>query len=242
MFAPPLPAQYFGESLMDDRWLIVGLGNPGRRYDGTWHNIGRMGVDVLAKRHRIAMRRRRFGGVTGEGRIAGQRVLLLQPNTYMNRSGESLVRAVSFYKIPTDRVIVLYDDYDIPLRRIRIRETGSAGSHNGMKSVINHLKDQRFWRVRIGIGPRPAGDVVAFVLDKIGRGEERDVARSLEDAADATELILRGEHQVAQERFNKKGVSDLDEDQTNSRTTGSAVQALAGAGGQGTEEDKGKPC
>ncbi|HHW93514.1 MAG TPA: aminoacyl-tRNA hydrolase [Clostridiaceae bacterium] len=195
---------------MDDLWLIVGLGNPGRRYDKTWHNVGRMGVDLLAKRHRIAMRRRRFGGVTGEGRIAGQRVLLLQPNTYMNRSGESLIRAVSFYKIPIERIIVLYDDYDIPLRRIRIRKTGSAGSHNGMKSIINHLKDQRFWRVRIGIGPRPAGDIVAFVLDKIGSGEEYDVARSLEDAADATELILRGEDQIAQERFNKKGTPDIE--------------------------------
>ncbi|MBP6949303.1 MAG: aminoacyl-tRNA hydrolase, partial [Clostridia bacterium] len=124
---------------MDSLWLIVGLGNPGRRYNKTWHNLGRMGIDVLAKRHRIALRRRRFGGITGEGRIADQRVLLLQPDTYMNRSGESLIRAMSFYKIPNERIIVLYDDYDIPLSRIRIRETGSAGTHNGMKSIIDHL-------------------------------------------------------------------------------------------------------
>lgn len=227
---------------MDGRWLIVGLGNPGRRYDRTWHNVGRMAVDLIAKRHGITLRRRRFGGVTGEGRIAGQRVLLLQPNTYMNLSGESLIRAVSFYKIPTDRIIVLYDDYDIPLRRIRIRESGSAGSHNGMKSIINHLKDQHFWRVRIGIGPRPAGDIVAFVLDKIGRREEQDVARSLEDAADATELILRGEHQVAQERFNRRSSPDVDEPQEKSKTAGAMAQASVDADGQGSEGDDREPC
>jgi len=233
---------------MDSLWLIVGLGNPGRRYNKTWHNLGRMGVDVLAKRHQIAMRRRRFGGVTGEGRIAGQSVLLLQPDTYMNRSGESLMRAMSFYKIPNERIIVLYDDYDIPLSRIRIRETGSAGTHNGMKSIIGHLKDHHFWRVRIGIGPRPAGDTVAFVLDKIGRSAERIVAEVLEDAADATELILRGEHQVAQERFNKKG--PLDDGETREKTedrnipeamTG-VVQCSADASGQIAEGDEGESC
>lgn len=233
---------------MDNLWLIVGLGNPGRRYNKTWHNLGRMGVDVLAKRHQIAMRRRRFGGVTGEGRIADQRVLLLQPDTYMNRSGESLMRAMSFYKIPNERIVILYDDYDIPLSRIRIRETGSAGTHNGMKSIIDHLKDHHFWRVRIGIGPRPAGDTVAFVLDKIGRSAERIVAEVLEDAADATELILRGEHQVAQERFNKKG--PLDDGETREKTedrnipeamTG-VVQCSADASGQIAEGDEGESC
>ncbi len=190
---------------MNTRWLIVGLGNPGKRYDRTWHNVGRMGVELLAKRHGVTMRRHRFGGVTGEGVIEGQRVLLLQPDTYMNRSGESLIKAMSFYQIPPEHLIVLYDDYDLPLGRIRIRETGSAGSHNGMKSAIQHLKTQQFWRVRVGIGPRPAGDIVDFVLDKIGRSKEPQVFNALEDAIEATELILRGEHQVAQERFNKKG-------------------------------------
>ncbi len=216
---------------MEGLWLIVGLGNPGRRYDKTWHNVGRMCIDVLAKRHRIAMRRRRFGGITGEGLIAGRRVLLLQPDTYMNRSGESLLRAASYYKITPDRIIVLYDDYDIPLSRIRIRESGSAGTHNGMKSIISHLKDQRFWRVRIGIGPRPAGDVVAFVLDKIGRDDARDVAQSLEDAADATEMILRGESQAAQERFNKKRSPETE-----------VTRESADAAAQSAERDKGEPC
>lgn len=233
---------------MDSLWLIVGLGNPGRRYDRTWHNVGRMGVDVLAKRHRIAMGRRRFGGVTGEGVIAGQRVLLLQPDTYMNLSGESLMRAMSFYKILPDHIVVLYDDFDIPLRRIRIRETGSAGTHNGMKSIISHLKDHHFWRVRIGIGPRPEGDTVAFVLGKIGRSAERFVLEALEDAADATELILRGEHQVAQERFNKKSSPDSIEDHKVSESrnrpgiASGAGQDSAGWSGSRAEEDEGDPC
>ncbi len=219
---------------MENLWLIAGLGNPGKRYERTWHNIGRMGADRLAERHGIAMRLHRFGGVAGEGRIEGQRVLLLQPDTFMNRSGESLIRALSFFKIPLDHLIVLYDDYDLPLGRIRIRETGSAGSHNGMKSVIDHVGSCRFWRVRVGIGPRPMGDIVDFVLSKISQRQEAEVFNALENAVEAIELILRGEHQTAQERFNKKGANRVGAEDIKPRT-GEVSQATAGSAGLAPE-------
>lgn len=189
-----------------EQWLVVGLGNPGKAYEETWHNVGRMAVDQLAHRHGLTVKRRRFRALTGDGLIEGQKVRLLQPNTYMNRSGESLVRAMAFEKIPPDHVIVLYDDFDLPLGRIRIRDQGSGGSHKGMKSILDHLKNDHFLRVRIGIGPPPPGDIVAFVLSKIPGQARADLDLAIQDACQAVELILCGQVQTAQETFNKKGL------------------------------------
>lgn len=186
-------------------WLIAGLGNPGKRYDGTWHNAGRMAVTELGRRHGISIKRRRFQGLTGEGTIDGVRVRLLLPNTYMNLSGDSITRAMAFEKIPPERVVVLYDDFDLPLGRIRIKDQGSAGGHNGMKSVLSQLPRHRFPRVRIGIGPLPPGDVIEFVLAKIPAAARETLDQALADACDAVELIVRGDQQRAQERFNQKG-------------------------------------
>ena len=188
-----------------EQWLVVGLGNPGKAYEETWHNVGRMAVDQLARRHGLAIKRRRFRALTGDGLIEGHKVRLLQPNTYMNQSGESLVRAMAFEKIPPDHIIVLYDDFDLPLGRIRIRDQGSGGSHKGMKSILDHLKNDHFLRVRIGIGPPPPGDIVQFVLSKIP-GQARDALDlAIQDACQAVELIVCGQVQTAQETFNKKG-------------------------------------
>lgn len=188
-----------------ESWLVVGLGNPGKRYEETWHNVGWMALDKLAHRHGISVKRRRFRGLTGEGRIAEKKVRLLKPGTYMNLSGESLVRAMAFEKISPDRLIVLYDDFDLPLGRIRIRDQGSGGSHKGMRSILNHLKDDRFFRVRIGIGPPPPGDIVDFVLSRIPAKAGPLLDPAILDACDAVELIIQGQLQEAQERFNKKG-------------------------------------
>ena len=187
----------------EDKWLIVGLGNPGKRYDRTWHNAGRMAVETLSLRHGISIKRRRFRGLTGDGVIHGKKVRLLLPNTYMNLSGESVIRAMTFEKIAPERIIVVYDDFDLSLGRIRIRTQGSAGSHNGMKSLLQHIKSDRFPRIRIGIGP-PVGDVIQFVLSKIPESKEEALTWAIDDACEAIELLIDDRLQEAQERFNKK--------------------------------------
>ncbi|NLA72014.1 MAG: aminoacyl-tRNA hydrolase [Clostridiaceae bacterium] len=186
-------------------WLIVGLGNPGKRYDRTWHNVGRMAVETLATRHSIRISRRRFRGLMGEGMVGCERVRFLLPNTYMNLSGESVTRAMAFGRISPERVIVLYDDFDLALGHIRVRDQGGAGGHNGMKSILNHLKNDHFPRVRIGIGPPPCEDTIDFVLGKIPAAKMNTLQEAILDACDAVELIIQGQQQVAQERFNKKG-------------------------------------
>lgn len=188
-----------------ERWLIAGLGNPGKRYEETWHNVGRMALDELARQHGIPVRRRRFRGLTGEGLIGGVPVRLLKPNTYMNLSGDSINRALAYEKIPAGRLIVLYDDFDLPLGRIRIRDQGSAGSHKGMKSILAYLKDRPFPRVRIGIGPPPSEDLAAFVLSRIPRSASKDLQSAIDQACLAVELIVAGQQQAAQEQFNKRG-------------------------------------
>lgn len=188
-----------------DRWLVVGLGNPGKRYESTWHNAGRMAVELLADRYGIKVRKRRFRGLTAEGRIEGRGVRFLLPNTYMNLSGDSLIRAMAYERIPPDRIIVLYDDFDLPLGRIRIRDQGSGGSHKGMKSILSYLKEGQFVRIRIGIGPVPGDDIVTFVLSKIPSSARDLLEASLRDACDAVELIVSGQQQKAQEQFNKRG-------------------------------------
>lgn len=189
--------------MRQDTWLIVGLGNPGKRYDRTWHNAGRMAVEALALRHGISIKRRRFRALTGDGVIHGKKIRLLLPNTYMNLSGESVIRAMTFEKIAPERIIVVYDDFDLSLGRIRIRTQGSAGSHNGMKSLPQHIKSDRFPRIRIGIGP-PVGDVIQFVLSKIPESKEEALTWAIDDACEAIELLIDDRLQEAQERYNKK--------------------------------------
>ncbi|HPX93869.1 MAG TPA: aminoacyl-tRNA hydrolase [Bacillota bacterium] len=187
-----------------DGWLVAGLGNPGKHYDGTWHNAGRMAGEMLALRHGIRIKRRRFRGLTGEGFIDGHKVRVLLPNTFMNLSGDSLSRAMAYEGICPDRLIVLYDDFDLPLGRIRIRDQGSAGSHKGMKSILSYLPNSSFIRIRIGIGPIQGQDAAAFVLSKIPSSARAQLEAALADACDAVELIVRGQQQKAQEQYNKK--------------------------------------
>src|SRR5690606_38026978 len=138
-----------------DAWLLVGLGNPGTKYARTWHNCGFLALDYLAERYGIKVNKLRFKGVYGQGQIEGKKVYLLKPETYMNNSGESVRQAMDYLKIPPERVAVFYDDIDIDLGQMRIREKGGAGSHNGMKSLLQHMGSRDFPRYRIGIGPQP---------------------------------------------------------------------------------------
>ena len=173
-------------------WLIAGLGNPGSQYTYNWHNCGFMALDVLSQRNKIAVDRTKFRGECGQGAIGGEKVLLLRPGTYMNLSGESVREAMAFYKIPPERLLVLYDDIDIPKGTIRMRRSGGPGTHNGMKSVITCVGSQAFPRIRIGCGPVPEHyDLADFVLSDIRKEEQETMFSAFVSAAEAAESLIR---------------------------------------------------
>jgi PTH1 family peptidyl-tRNA hydrolase len=191
--------------MTDGLWLIAGLGNPGNRYAATWHNSGYQVIDLLATRHRQAVNRIRFSALTAKMKLAGTPCLLLKPLTYMNLSGEALQAAVRYYKIGLDRCLVIYDDIDLDLGQIRIRESGGPGSHNGMKSIIQHLADEAFPRIRIGIGPKPmAWDLADYVLSDIPADTNPLWQQTLTRAADAVELVIRAGTAAAMNQFNRR--------------------------------------
>lgn len=171
--------------------LIVGLGNPGREYELTRHNIGFMAIDELAKRWNISLNEQKFKGIFGAGFVNGEKVILLKPLTYMNLSGESIRPLMDYYKIDVEDFVVMYDDLDIPVGKLRLRMKGSAGGHNGVKSTISHLGTQEFQRIRMGIDrPKNGMKVVDYVLGRFTSEEIPDVNHSIEKAADACEEWL----------------------------------------------------
>ncbi len=188
--------------------LIVGLGNPGPKYAGTRHNIGFEVVDRLSKRWAVPLKEeRRFHGEYGAGRLAtGQRVYLLKPLTYMNRSGQSMRAVVDWLKLPVDAVLVVYDDMDLPIGRLRLRLSGSAGGHNGMKSAIAHLGTQNFCRMRIGIGSAQKqgedGAVVSHVLGNFSQAERRTMDEVVDVAVRALEKGLADGVEKAMSLYN----------------------------------------
>ncbi len=185
--------------------IIVGLGNPGREYADTRHNMGFMALDILAARHNIDIRKENFRCVYGEGRIGTERVILAKPLTFMNNSGWAVRDIINWFKIEHDELVVIYDDIDLDAGELRIREKGSSGSHNGMKSVIYQLGFDDFPRIRVGVGaPEDGRDLIAHVMS-MPSGESLDkVKAALCSAADAAELIAAGNITEAQMRFNKK--------------------------------------
>lgn len=186
-------------------YIIVGLGNPGREYQDTRHNMGYMALDILAGRWNIDIKRHNFRAVFGEGLINGHKAVLAKPETYMNLSGWSVMELMNWYKVEHDRLIVIYDDIDLPTGDIRIRRGGSSGTHNGMKSIIYQLGFDDFPRIRVGIG-QAQGErgLVAHVLGAVAPEERELMLKALNQAADAAELIAAGELQEAQARFNKR--------------------------------------
>lgn len=187
-------------------YVIAGLGNPTSEYERTRHNIGFDALDVLAQKNHIAInhRERRVKAETGTGLIAGEKVLLVKPLTFMNLSGEAIGPLLSYYKLdPSSQLIVLYDDINLDPGAIRIRKSGSAGGHNGMKDIIAAVGTQDFVRVRIGVGEKPAGrDLADYVLSRFSAEDRKAVDQALSDAAEAVELILRGETDQAMNRYN----------------------------------------
>lgn len=183
-------------------YIVVGLGNPGNKYSGTRHNVGFHTVDLLAQRNGIKVTKLKFKALYGEGIIAGKKVVLVKPQTYMNLSGQSVIDIVNFYKVDMKNLIVIYDDIDVKFGGLRIREKGSAGTHNGMKSIIYLLQRDDFPRIRIGVGRPEVGDLGDFVLSPF-KGEEITIIKEvIEKATMATEAIIERDLQEAMNKYN----------------------------------------
>ena len=188
--------------------LIVGLGNPGYEYHLTPHNLGFMAVDRLAERCGVEIVRREAQALTAATEIAGEQVILAKPQTYMNLSGMAVERLLLRYGLPPRDLIVLLDDVDLPLGTLRIRSRGSAGTHNGLKSIIGALQAEDFARVRMGVGPeRPPEDLVSYLLRPFRRAELEPAADMIERAADAVTVILKEGIPAAMNRFNRRVAS-----------------------------------
>lgn len=183
-------------------YIIVGLGNPGKRYDGTRHNVGFETIDLLARKNNIDINRLKHKALCGQGHIGGKKVMLVKPQTFMNLSGQTLLDIVQFYKMDVKNIIVVYDDVDIDTGSIRIREKGSAGSHNGMKSIIYQIQTDQFPRVRIGIGRPEFGDLADYVLGRFPKDELAAISDAIERAALACETIVEDGVSLAMNRYN----------------------------------------
>lgn len=184
-------------------YLIVGLGNPEEEYSKTRHNMGFNVINKISKEYEIEVNKNKFDGLFGSGEIEGEKVILLKPQTYMNLSGKSIIQAMNFYKIDKKNLIVIYDDIDVEKGKIKIRKLGSAGSHNGMKSVIQELQTENFTRVRVGIGkPEFKGDMINYVIGAIPDEEVKILDSGAEKAKDAIVEIIKNGADIAMNKFN----------------------------------------
>jgi len=194
----------FGNKSSAVDWLIVGLGNPGQKYEHTRHNMGFLTVDLLAEKTGVKLNKVKFKSAYNIIKFAGCKCLVMKPQTYMNLSGEAVREAVQFYKIPADHVLVIYDDISLPVGKLRVRPTGSAGGHNGIKNIIAHLGTQDFPRVKIGVGkPEGGGDeMIDWVIGAPSQAERKILAESFERAIGAAECIIQKGCQQAMNGFN----------------------------------------
>lgn len=186
-------------------WLVVGLGNPGSKYENTRHNMGFLALDILAEKEKLTFNKLRFKAWTATAELGGEKVLLMKPQTYMNLSGEAVREAAQFYKISPEKVLVIYDDVSIPVGKIRVRPSGSAGGHNGIKNIIAHLGTDKFPRVKVGVGgPGQEGDMIDWVIGNPSQAERKILQDSFERAIGAAESIIRngGDCQKAMNLFN----------------------------------------
>ncbi|MFZ5974580.1 MAG: aminoacyl-tRNA hydrolase [Bacillota bacterium] len=183
--------------------MIVGLGNPGLQYKNTRHNVGFDVVDALSSVWKIPFKFTRFAGLVGEGVMLGQKVLLVKPQTFMNRSGECVEQVMHYYRVEMHELIVVLDDAALPVGRIRVRSSGGAGTHNGLRSIVDYLGAGNFARVRVGIGsPPPEMDLAAFVLSRFGDEEKDGIQAAVIHAAHAVETVISEGTEAAQARFN----------------------------------------
>ena len=184
-------------------WLVVGLGNPGSKYDNTRHNAGFMMLDALAEKNSCEVRRIKFKGLYGKCSIGGQNVILLKPSTFMNLSGQSVTEAMNFFHIPPERVLVILDDISLDVGRTRIRMKGSHGGQNGMKNIIFLSGSDQFPRIKIGIGNKPEGwDLADWVLSRFTKDDVKLLEGVAKNVCEAVELIVSGHADRAMNRFN----------------------------------------
>ena len=190
---------------MKENWLIVGIGNPGRQYETTRHNVGFHTVDVLSKKLGVQMRSRRFKTVHGTGVYQGNQVILAKPQTYVNLSGEAVRSLSKYYGVAPEHIIVVADDVYLDMGAMRIRPSGSAGGHNGLKNIISQLGTDGFPRVRLGTGPQPEGmDLIEFVLRPMTSGERKTMKDIYEEAAEACLVLIKDGAERAMNLFNGK--------------------------------------
>lgn len=195
-----------GNEEYSDMKIIAGLGNPTKEYEGTRHNIGFSVIDSLAAQYNIHMNEKKHKAICGRGMIEGEKVLLIKPQTYMNLSGESVAEAVKFYKLnPEEDFIVIYDDIDLDVGRLRIRTKGSAGGHNGMKNIIAHLGTQAFSRIRVGVGAKPKDwDLADYVLGRFSAEDIPLIEEGKKNACEAVRIIIQQDVETAMNRLNVK--------------------------------------
>ena len=186
-------------------YLIAGLGNPTKTYEGTRHNVGFDMIDVLGNKFGIDVTTKKHKALVGRGIIEGMRVILAKPMTYMNLSGESIREIADFYKIEPENIIIIYDDISLDVGRLRIRKKGSAGGHNGIKNIIAHLGTQEFPRIKVGIGEKPEGwDLADYVLSKYSKEEQKALDEASEGVIGAVKLIVMDDIDGAMNQYNAK--------------------------------------
>ncbi|MBQ8208992.1 MAG: aminoacyl-tRNA hydrolase [Clostridia bacterium] len=188
-------------------FIIAGLGNPGKEYEYSRHNAGFLCLDILSNKEGFRTDRMKFKSLVADTVINGHRCLVMRPQTYMNNSGEAIREAAQFYKIPPEKCIVIFDDIDIPMGALRIRRKGSAGSHNGVKSIVYHLNSDNFPRIKIGVGakPHPDYDLKDYVLGSFSKHEKDVLAKTMETACDAIKYILDGDIDKAMQNCQLTG-------------------------------------
>jgi len=186
--------------------IIVGLGNPGKQYEMTRHNAGFMAIDALSEKYGIDVTEKKHKAIIGKGVIDGQKVILAKPQTFMNSSGESVRELVDYYKPDIENeLIIIFDDITLDVGGLRVRKKGSAGGHNGMKSIIAHLGDENFKRIRVGIGEKPPRmDLADWVLGHFKKEDIEPLKESLDNAINAVSMILAGETDEAMNKYNRK--------------------------------------
>ena len=197
--------------MSNETFIIAGLGNPGRKYENTRHNLGFITIDKIAEDNSISVKKIKFKSLVGEGVIGSDKVILMKPQTFMNNSGEALREIVNFYKVPPENLIVIYDDFDIPIGSIRVRKFGSAGTHNGMRSVIRLLGFDNFPRIRIGIDSTIKNDLIDFVTGGFRKEEVPLLEEAVTNGAAAAETIVTKGIDLAMNRYNTKKTREKDE-------------------------------
>ena len=185
-----------------DTYIIAGLGNPGKKYEATRHNMGYLAMDELFQMWQLTKYRKRFSSLCAVASKYNAKIILLKPLTFMNDSGSAIKKAASFYKVPPENIIVIYDDIDLPVGSLRIRIKGGPGTHNGMRSIVSHI-GEGFARIRIGIG-KSRDDLINYVLSPPSKAEQKELAAAISDAASAAGMIIGDGIEAAMQKYNKK--------------------------------------